>query len=141
MEEKAMRKSRLISLIKRAAPILLLGLAYYVYVRITGYGIPCLIQAVTGAYCPGCGVSRMFVSLIGGNIKAAAGYNLLVLCLLPFGAVYGGYRAYVYVKDGSRPRGRAENIIWIVLFILVVAFWVMRNLPQFAFLAPAPYGV
>ena len=141
MEEKNLYKARALGLAKKAAPLLLLGLAYYIFVRITGHGLPCIIQAITKAYCPGCGISRMCVALIGGDIKAAAGYNLMVLCLLPFGAIWAVIKAYQYIKTGKVAYGKFELVLWIILLIIVVAFWVMRNLPQFAFLAPAPYGV
>ena len=135
------QKQRALKLIKKAVPLLLLGLAYYILVRLTGHGIPCIIKTITGVHCPGCGISRMFVALIGGDIKAAAGYNLLVLCLLPFGAILGIIKAVSYIKTGEVKTSKAESIGWIIVFVLVVAFWIMRNLPQFAFLAPAPYGI
>ena len=134
-------KQRYLTLLKKALPLLILGFGYYLFVRLSGHGIPCIIKAVTGAYCPGCGISRMFVALIGGNIKAAASYNLLALSFLPLGIIWGIWKAAGYIKTGEVPAHKAETIIWIILFIITVAFWIMRNLPQFAFLAPAPYGI
>ena len=140
-KQKALQKERLIRLFKKALPFLGVGFAYYLFVRLSGHGIPCIIKAITGAYCPGCGISRMFLALIGGDIQSAAGYNLLALLLLPFGAFWAGFKAHQYIKTGRTETKKWENIFFLVIFILAIAFWIMRNLPQFAFLAPAPYGI
>ena len=136
-----MYKKRVFSLCKKCAIFLALGLAYYLYVRFTGYGIPCVFQVITHKYCPGCGASRMMVSLIHGDILAAAQYNLLLLVLLPFGLVYGTIKSIQYIRYGEFRTSKFDSIMWIILFALAIIFSVMRNLPQFSFLAPLPYGV
>ena len=140
-EQRKLQRKRALWIIKKALPWLIAGFAYYLFVRFTGHGIPCIIKALTKAYCPGCGISRMFVALIGGNIKAAAGYNLLALSLLPFGAFWAGIKIYQFIKEGKNESPKWETAAILIIFILTIAFWIMRNLPQFAFLAPAPYGI
>ena len=62
--------------------VLGIGIGYWLWLQITGIGIPCILWERTGLLCPGCGTSRMFLSLIRGDLAAAWGYNWLVLCLL-----------------------------------------------------------
>ena len=112
------------------------GLLYYAFVRLTGWGIPCLLTKITGGLCPGCGITRMFLALFDGNLPLAARNNLLVLCLLPFGAVYGVWRSIRFIKQGKTDSTKGELIFLLLVFAATVAFWILRNQPAFAFLAP-----
>ena len=112
-----------------------IGLAYACFVSITGCGIPCVFHVVTGLYCPGCGISRMFLALLRFDFAAAAQYNLLVLCLLPIGAVLLVYKARQYIKTGRTDMGFTEKIGYIVVFVLCIVFTILRNTDIVPFLA------
>ena len=58
-----------------------IGLLYAVWVWITGWGLPCFYYLTTGFYCPGCGTSRMFLSLFQLQFADAFHYNPVVLIL------------------------------------------------------------
>ena len=130
------QKQRLKKLLTSAAIILAAGIAYSCVVRLTGIGIPCLIKLITGRYCPGCGISRMFLALQEGDFSAAARYNLLVLCLLPFLLIFGIRRAVRFVKFGNTPADVIETSALVIAFAATVLFWVLRNTQTFAWLAP-----
>ena len=76
------QKSRASKLVKKLAAALAVGLIYLIFVRITGRRIPCVFYELSGKYCPGCGITRMFVALSRLDLAAAADYNLLALILL-----------------------------------------------------------
>lgn len=137
MKLSPQQRGRVRSSVKKACIYMAAGLAYYLFVRITGWGIPCPLYLVSGKYCPGCGVSRMCMALMRLDFKAAFGYNALLMTLLPVGAVFGIRRWLIYVKTGATDMDIPENVAVIVAFVLTVAFWILRNLPQYAFLAPA----
>ena len=61
---------------------------------------------------------------------------MFLFCLLPFAFVLFVYKTYVYVKSGNTDMSKWETILYIIVFILMIAFWIMRNMPQFSFLAP-----
>ena len=61
--------------------------------------IPCPIKELTGLYCPGCGITRMFKSLLELDFYAAFRYNPLLFIMLPFALVL--YFDYVVRKDKS----------------------------------------
>ncbi len=107
-----------------------IGALYAVFASVTGVGIPCPIRSVTGLKCPGCGVSRMALSVIKLDFASAFGYNAAVLCLLPLMAATAGRYIYVYVKYG-RVRDRAANIAVIFMIVVLVAFGVLRNVFNF----------
>lgn len=61
--------------------IIVIGLLYYFWISLTGKGVPCFYYITTGLYCPGCGISRMFIALLSLDIKAAFEYNPVCFCL------------------------------------------------------------
>lgn len=132
MEQKLRVKSSL----KKAAIYLAAGLGYYLFVRLTGWGIPCLFSILTGISCPGCGISRMFMSLMRLDLRAAFHYNALVFCALPFVLVFGIRHWLRWVKTGESKLDRLEMVLVLIAAALTAAFWIMRNMEQFSFLAP-----
>ena len=89
----------------------------------------CPFLGLTGFHCPGCGTLRALHQLLHGNIIAALGYNPLTVLSLPF-------IAYSFT-DGAMRAFRIKNLrrvfiphqyIW-ALFVGIVAFWLLRNVP------------
>lgn len=130
------QKARLLSLIKKTALLLAAGIAYYIFIKLTGLGIPCVFRLVTGNLCPGCGVTRMCISLLRGDLYAAMRNNLLIMVCLPFFAVIGIRQAALYVRCGKAEMNLLEKIFFITVFLLMIPFTVMRNMDAFAYLAP-----
>jgi hypothetical protein len=77
------------------------------------------------------------MALIEGDLVASIGYNAYVVLLLLPALAFGARRAYVYVKCGDEfSYNNVEKVLLLVAFVLMIAFTVMRNMPEFAFLAP-----
>jgi hypothetical protein len=96
----------------------------------------CPFLAVTGLYCPGCGSLRMFHALAHGHFGEAMGHNVLAFAMLPV-LGYFWARWTLARAQGRPPRTKAGDprLIW-ALFVTVMAFWVLRNLPFAHVLAP-----
>ena len=95
-----------------SAVTLCVGCAYALFCRLTGLGIPCLFHLATGLNCPGCGVSRMLLSLLRLDFPAAFHYNAVLFCLLPvllglFGAEVEG----ALDEDGCGRVGRLAEAL------------------------------
>lgn len=129
-------KKRLYKLIKPIIIIAIIGFSYYLFVMLTDIKIPCVFSRVTGLYCPGCGVSRMCISIIQLDFKAAFGYNQLVFCLLPFFVYEGVCSAVKYIKTGSRYLGKEYRIVWTIILCLLIIFGILRNIDMFSYLRP-----
>jgi len=127
-------KKRLCSVASKAGIVLGAGTVYAFFVRLTGWGIPCVFNLITDLHCPGCGISRMFMSLLRLDFVAAARYNLLVLCLLPFVIVLFLYKAWHYVKKGDTNMCGLEKMFYGVVLVLCVVFFVLRNTNAVSFL-------
>lgn len=130
------QKGRAGSLGKKTALVLAAGFTYYAFVRLTGWGIPCVFYLASGKYCPGCGVSRMCVALLRLDFEAAFRANMLIMLLLLPGLFFGLRRAFLYIKTGDWQMDLPEKAGTFVALLLTLAFWLLRNLPQFAFLGP-----
>jgi len=107
---------------------------------------PCPFRAATGLHCPGCGSTRGMHALLHGRIWAAFRYNALLVLALPFLALaFARFTRRVFTRDGhgARPQ-RILPAGWIwALFVLVTAYWGLRNLPfrPFVWLAPTDVTV
>jgi uncharacterized protein DUF2752 len=96
----------------------------------------CPFLALTGRWCPGCGSLRAVHALTRGNLALAFDLNPLFLVLLP--ALVWSWAAWAGPAFGapSVPRIRLGVRGPWVLLAAIVAFWILRNLPALAFLAP-----
>lgn len=100
----------------------------------------CLFHSLTGLHCPGCGATRCLHALLHGDLVQAAADNLLFLCLLPVLVVGGVSVWWALLRDRPVPSWRVPPWLLYAFFGIVLAFWVLRNLPfaPFTFLAPHP---
>ena len=121
------QKNRLRSLLIKSGALLGIGLLYAIFWMITGIGIPCVFHLITGKYCPGCGISRMFISLLHLDFVSAAKYNILALSLLPCALLLFICKSVEYVKTGESKMGRLEMIFYCICFVLCIAFYFLRN--------------
>ncbi len=100
--------------------------------------LPCLFYESTGYYCPGCGGTRGVHFLLHFDILNALRYNLFLPLTLSV-ATYALVARTVQVFFGKtlfvwRPDGR----LILALAIVLVLYWILRNLPfePFIYLAP-----
>lgn len=104
------------------------GLAYGLWVDRTGLALPCPFRAVTGLQCPGCGVTRLCVALLRGDLAAAWQANPVLLLLLPALAALLLRTAVRYVREGRTAGPRWEGAVtWAMIAVLAV-WGVVRNL-------------
>lgn len=96
----------------------------------------CLSRALLGIPCPGCGLTRSFVALSGGDIRRAFQFNamgpiLYFICLMQV-----PYRVAEYFRIGRsspwwfRAKARFGLVTWFVLAGLVVQ-WAVRILWEY----------
>ncbi|MET7301929.1 DUF2752 domain-containing protein [Embleya sp. NPDC005575] len=103
--------------------------------RESGHYPPCPYLVVTGLPCPGCGGLRCVHALTHLDLSAALGYNALAVVLFPLiGLLW--LRWAVRTARGEPRRGLADpRALWGLLAV-VVLFWIVRDLPLGAPLAP-----
>jgi len=108
----------------------------FVYLRF-GFGIPCPLHAVTGLYCPGCGMFRASLALMRGEIWQAVRYNAFAVILLPLLFILSIRGTARYIRAALPvPAGRLEMIVVVGIAAASVLFAAARNLPLLAMLRP-----
>lgn len=128
MEMTSNATDRLKRLLLWAGLILGIGLAYAVFVGLTGFSIPCPVHALTGLLCPGCGVTRMCMALLALDFPAAWSANPVLLLLLPVLAALLARQAVQYVKSGRPSLSQRESaLVWGMVAVLLL-WGVARNL-------------
>ena len=120
-------KTRLQKVLCTAAILLCAGLFYALLAHRTGWSVPCLFHTLTGFRCPGCGVTRMCMALLRGDLAEAFRQNRAVLMLLPFGVYVAAAWCVGYVRSGERLlRGAPKAAAWGIVAVLA-AFGIARN--------------
>jgi len=100
---------------------------------------PCPIRFATGLHCPGCGTLRALHALLRGEPGRAFRLNPLSVALLPVVLLGLLQQARPAAVPWLAPPVRAPAWrVWL-LFGLVVAFGVLRNLPVEPFSGLAPH--
>lgn len=99
--------------------------------------LPCPFHALTGLFCPGCGMTRMLYHLVHGHFALAFAQNELAFLALPF-VLWAIVQALLpqrwAVRFDVSPR-------WTyVLIALIVVFTVLRNIPVWPACTLAPGG-
>lgn len=101
---------------------------------------PCIFYQLTGLHCPGCGTGRSLLALFSGNFIKAFRYQPLMIVSLPFVTYYclKVYLAFVLGRDVLPFPSIQSKWLGITLAVVIVAFWILRNIPFFPFTLLAP---
>ena len=119
-----------------AAALVVTGYVASVDPNAAGHYPTCPFLAITGLYCPGCGALRAVHALAHGDVVTALARN-------PFAVVALGYVVIAWVLWLDRTaRGRPVRWLappWVLYGVLgvILAFWVLRNVPGWTWLSPA----
>lgn len=109
---------------------LLLGSYFNIY-------IDCPLYKILNIYCPGCGITRMFKSLIALDFYQAFRYNMFVFLILPILLIYVylEIRYYVIGKENIF-NSKKYKYFWLFLLLAALLFGILRNTNLFSFMAP-----
>ena len=87
----------------------------------------CLLHRATGVYCPGCGNTRALHALVHGDLPASLSNNIL---LIPAFALLAALLIW--------PRLATNRWVCLTVAVVVIVFFILRNLPFFPFSLLAP---
>ena len=117
--------------------ILLLLLYFVVYAR-KGLFPPCPFFLITDLYCPGCGSQRAISALLHGDFEEALHHNILLVAAIPLLA----WNVIVQWKRSREYFTLLYNPIFVKsVLVVVITFWVIRNLPFYPMSLLAPLKV
>jgi hypothetical protein len=93
----------------------------------------CLLYNATGIYCAGCGATRAMYALLYGRVIEALHDNALFVAALPLLLYVVGAYALAAWRANAWPQipvdGRKLTRRGIAIFLLMIAFMILRNLP------------
>ena len=101
-----------------------------------GHYPTCPFLSLTGAYCPGCGSLRAVHDLAHGDVAGALARNPFTVVAL-VGLVVGWVWWTRRLWQGGRRTWAAPSWSIYALLGIVLAYWVMRNVPGWTWLSPA----
>lgn len=90
--------------------------------------VTCLFKQVTGIYCPTCGMTRAFHSIIFFNFRKAFSYNILSIPLFLFIVISSFILVYEIITNKFNYIPRLQKIlsnkyvIFVILFLLIISF-------------------
>ena len=109
------------------------AIVYGIFVWITGFNLskwmlPCIFHSLTGYYCPGCGGTRSFLSLLHGHPLTSLYYHPIVV----YGAVlYSWYmisNTIEYLSKGKIKLGMRVGTWYLFAGIAIVVInFVIKN--------------
>lgn len=121
--------------------ILLLGvLLLYFFWSPSEYSFfpKCPLHSLTGIYCPGCGSQRAMHQIIHGNIIEGLRHNYLIALL----AAVLLYQAILFVMHKLYNKSfyniLHQSLTIKIILVLILAFWLLRNLRYYPFTELAP---
>lgn len=129
------------TLIKIGIVIVLLGaLSLYFFINPSEHDFfpKCPFYSFTGIYCAGCGSQRAIHQIINGNIFTGVRHNYLLV--LVFGVL--SYKAIIYLLNKINKKTFSDifhkPIATKIILVLVLLFWLLRNIRAFPFTELAP---
>ncbi|MBR3772666.1 MAG: DUF2752 domain-containing protein [Clostridium sp.] len=106
--------------------ILFGGFFYYLVIRYTEYGIPCLFYSVTHLKCPGCGITRMLYECSLFHWRAAAQENYFLFFTSP---ILAGLVSHEFFLKGKQKS--FDNVMKSIVILYAIALFVwmiLRNI-------------
>ncbi len=120
-------KKRIIKVLTIFSILCILGIIYVILFEKNIIKVPCLFNLLTGKLCPGCGITRCFISILHGDFIKAYHYNRLVFILLPFATIYFIYWLYNYII-GNKNYYKLNKWTYVFLTFITILFAVIRNI-------------
>lgn len=115
--------------IKKYYILIIVGILYLLFFKLfLPHRSNCIFKNITGLPCPGCGLTRSFLSLFKFDIKSAFYYHPLFWLIIIIGFV---------VFYSERPRlGKIAKSkwFWIIIAILFTVVYIIR----FKYVFPSP---
>ena len=106
---------------------LIIGKKFNIYLR-------CPIHEIFHVYCPGCGLTRMLLSMLKLDFYQAFRYNPVVCIMTPFIILLYIEKVYSEYKNKKSIVKKIPNWVWYIILVLMLIYGVLRNI--IPYLAP-----
>ncbi len=109
-----------------------LAAAVFVLLAVS-FTVGCPFNRLTGLKCPGCGITRMILSVFRLDFKAAFFYNPAIFCLVPLWAAV--FCAFVLLEKREKAAAaqKVKNTAVYFSIAALVIFGAVRNILPLGF--------
>lgn len=114
---------------------LVAAMGFVSIVIFTGSGTMCYFKTITGLPCPGCGLTRAFISLYKGSIKDAFMFHPLWF-LIPAIAGVIIFKDFLYLAR----KAYNSKIFWCSALLIFMVCYSIRMIILFPYLEPMTYN-
>ncbi len=111
---------------KKGLAVLGAGVLYLIWIKATGWMIPCIFRRVTGLKCPGCGVTHMLLGLLRLDFTGARTQNAFLFYTLPLLAAEIIYARVMASKRKQLPRW--NEVLLLIYCAALIVFGILRNI-------------
>ena len=108
--------------------LLFIFIFYFVFGHFTHIYIPCVFHMITGLLCPGCGVSRMIISIFHGDFVSAYYYNRLIFISSPIFIILFIDYVIKTIMNKKPLYMKIPNIVYYIYLVLLIIFMILRNI-------------
>ncbi len=116
----------------------ILSLYFFLDPTVYNFFPKCPFLRLTGFQCPGCGSQRAVHQILRGNLLTGIRHNYLFLVLF----LVLGYQLLIFFlnKYSSKKHTNLlhKSALIKAIAIIIILFWVFRNIPIFPFTELAP---
>ena len=112
--------------------LLILLISYLFLGKYFNIYIECPFNKITGLYCPRCGITRMFYSILQLDFYQAFRYNPLLFISLPIFMFF--VIDAIFTKKRALYLRLSNKLLYLIICIFIV-YGVLRNISIFSFLA------
>lgn len=95
----------------------------------------CFFHRFTGLYCPACGSTRALYHFLHGNFIEALHANIFIVVFIAF-LIYSTLTMTDTILNNKRHSLKLPRYSVLIIGIVLVLFWIIRNIPAFSFLTP-----
>ncbi len=108
--------------------LIIILIAYLILGKIFNIYLRCPIYETFHVYCPGCGLTRMLLSILKLNFYQAFRYNPLVFIMLPFSLFLLIEKLYSEYKNKKSLYSKIPNYVWYIILVILIAYGILRNI-------------
>lgn len=123
---RSKKRGFLFHLMGRITPFFILGVVYFIWLKMTEIYIPCLFRQITCCKCPGCGITAMCVNIGTFNFFDAFCANPFIFITLPFIVFEIVYCEFLSFRKRKMPMW--NNLLLVLYCVGLIAFGIIRNI-------------
>ena len=123
---------------KKLKDILIIGFSFILFL-ILGNGNLCYLKATLGIPCPGCGLTRSYISLFKGDFNGALHYHpLFIVPPLIFLIIALHHIPIIKIKIINKLYN--SKVFWISIIVLFLGVYIVRMILFFPRLEPMTFN-